>query len=136
LGRGGIRRSLLLTSDFRLLTSGYVVSLKEFSRISPEGRVRQALLEVQSRGEQMSIAMDYPRSASQVSAPEQRFGLAHGEKISNLDEDIRALQQVAAKARFGRGETIFNEGDEAKFAYKVVSGAVRLCKHMADGRRQ
>jgi CRP/FNR family nitrogen fixation transcriptional regulator len=37
---------------------------------------------------------------------------------------------------FGRGETIFNEGDSAEYAYKIVSGAVRLCKHMPDGRRQ
>ena len=35
-----------------------------------------------------------------------------------------------------RGKTIFNEGDAAENAYKVLSGAVRLCKHMADGRRQ
>ena len=84
----------------------------------------------------MSIAMDYPRTASAVREPEQRFGVAKGEKISNIDEDVRALQQIAVKTRFTRGETIFNEGDESKFAYKVVSGAVRLCKHMADGRRQ
>jgi CRP/FNR family nitrogen fixation transcriptional regulator len=35
-----------------------------------------------------------------------------------------------------RGETIFNEGDSADFAYKVVSGCVRLCRHLTDGRRQ
>jgi CRP-like cAMP-binding protein len=80
--------------------------------------------------------MDYPRTNSALRAPEQRFGLARGEKILNIDEDVRALQQIGTKSRFARNETIFNEGDEAKYAYKVVSGAVRLCKHMADGRRQ
>jgi CRP-like cAMP-binding protein len=84
----------------------------------------------------MSIAMDYPRISTAVRAQEQRFGVAHGEKISNIDQDVRALQQIAVKTRIARGETIFNEGDEARYAYKVVSGAVRLCKHMADGRRQ
>lgn len=53
-----------------------------------------------------------------------------------VDEDLRQLQRLGAKVRFVRNETIFNEGDEANYAYKVVSGAVRLCKHMVNGRRQ
>ena len=57
-------------------------------------------------------------------------------KSSPVDEDLRALQQVGAKVRYGRNETIFNDGDEAANCYKVISGAVRLCKHMTDGRRQ
>jgi CRP-like cAMP-binding protein len=52
------------------------------------------------------------------------------------DEDLRQLQRLGAKVRFARNETIVNEGDEANYAYKVVSGAVRLCKHMVNGRRQ
>jgi CRP/FNR family nitrogen fixation transcriptional regulator len=57
-------------------------------------------------------------------------------KSSPVDEDLRALQQVGIKIRFTRNETIFSDGDEATNCYKVISGAVRLCKHMADGRRQ
>jgi CRP/FNR family nitrogen fixation transcriptional regulator len=57
-------------------------------------------------------------------------------KSSPVDEDLRALQQVGMKIRYARNETIFNDGDEAANCYKVISGAVRLCKHMADGRRQ
>jgi CRP/FNR family nitrogen fixation transcriptional regulator len=57
-------------------------------------------------------------------------------KSSPVDEDLRALQQVGVKVRYGRNETIFNDGDEATNCYKVISGAVRLCKHMTDGRRQ
>ena len=52
------------------------------------------------------------------------------------EDDVLALQQIGTKLRVVRGKTIFNEGDPAEHAYKVVSGAVRLCKHMADGRRQ
>lgn len=51
------------------------------------------------------------------------------------DEDLRALQRIGTKSRIARNETIFNQGDDADYAYKVVSGVVRLCKHMADGRR-
>ena len=57
-------------------------------------------------------------------------------KSRPVDEDLRALQQVGMKVRYGRNETIFNDGDEATNCYKVISGAVRLCKHMTDGRRQ
>jgi len=57
-------------------------------------------------------------------------------KSPHADDDLRALQQVGMKVRCTRNETIFNEGDEATYCYKVISGAVRLCKHMTDGRRQ
>src|SRR5690348_3283233 len=53
-----------------------------------------------------------------------------------LTDDHQVLQRAGARIRFTRGETIFNEGDPADNAYSVVCGAVRLCKHMADGRRQ
>lgn len=61
---------------------------------------------------------------------------AGSSKASPVDEDLRALQQIGTKVRFSRNQTIFNDGDEAMNCYKVISGAVRLCKHMADGRRQ
>jgi len=61
---------------------------------------------------------------------------AGNSKALPQDEDLRALQQVGVKIRFARNQTIFNDGDEATNCYKVVSGAVRLCKHMTDGRRQ
>ncbi|MEN6542427.1 helix-turn-helix domain-containing protein [Parvibaculum sp.] len=51
-------------------------------------------------------------------------------------EDFRSLDDFGTTVTFSRNETIFNEGDSAKYAYKLVSGAVRLCKLMADGRRQ
>jgi CRP-like cAMP-binding protein len=52
------------------------------------------------------------------------------------DEDLQALQQIGTKVRFSRNMTIFNEGDDAAYTYKIVSGAVRLCKHTSNGRRQ
>ena len=47
-----------------------------------------------------------------------------------------AFQAIGTVAHFGPNETVFAEGDEARYAYKVVSGAVRICKLLADGRRQ
>jgi CRP-like cAMP-binding protein len=52
------------------------------------------------------------------------------------EDDLKALHKIGSRIHFGRGETIFNEGDSAEYAYKVASGTVRLCKHMSDGRRQ
>ena len=90
----------------------------------------------------MSIAMDpvYSTTAARnTQNPFSRASLGSAvvlSKSSTVDEDLRALQQVGMKMRFARNETIFSDGDEATNVYKVISGAVRLCKHMADGRRQ
>jgi len=50
--------------------------------------------------------------------------------------ELAALQTVSTMSRFGRNQTIFNEGDDANYSYTVVAGGVRLCKLMSDGRRQ
>jgi CRP/FNR family nitrogen fixation transcriptional regulator len=52
------------------------------------------------------------------------------------DEAALALQRIGTKRRYAKNEAVFSEGDEAKHSYKVVTGAIRLCKHLADGRRQ
>jgi CRP-like cAMP-binding protein len=56
--------------------------------------------------------------------------------LATTDEGLIALQNIGTKLRFHHNQTIFNEGDAAEHAFRVVSGAVRLCKHLADGRRQ
>ena len=98
--------------------------------------VTASAMALTSGGKQMLIAMDYSRTTNGAGAPEYRFGFAYGEKASNLDHNELALRQVGMNTRFSRNETIFNERDEAKYAYKLVRGAVRLCKHRANGRRQ
>jgi CRP/FNR family nitrogen fixation transcriptional regulator len=51
-----------------------------------------------------------------------------------LDELI-VLEQLGARRSFGRDAEIYAEGDRADCWFKVVSGTVRICKLMADGRR-
>jgi len=85
----------------------------------------------------MSIAEAIRPSTSFSSGPV--IWPVNGPKPSSAagtDQDLQLLQRIGTKLHFSRGETIFDEGDAAEYAYKVVSGAVRLCKHMADGRRQ
>ncbi len=54
---------------------------------------------------------------------------------NGIDLTATALQSIGTVCQFGRNQTIFSDGDEAAYSYKVVSGAVRLVKLMADGRR-
>jgi CRP-like cAMP-binding protein len=46
------------------------------------------------------------------------------------------LELMGASMAFGRNEEIYGEGESADYLYKVVSGAVRTCKLLSDGRRQ
>jgi CRP/FNR family nitrogen fixation transcriptional regulator len=43
---------------------------------------------------------------------------------------------AATRRSFAKGEELFGEGDAADFFYKVVSGTIRTCKLLSDGRRQ
>ena len=46
-----------------------------------------------------------------------------------------ALEHIGARRSYGHDAEIYAEGDRADCWFKVVAGAVRLCKLMADGRR-
>jgi len=37
---------------------------------------------------------------------------------------------------FAKGQELYAEGDDAEAFYRVVSGTVRICKVLSDGRRQ
>ena len=49
------------------------------------------------------------------------------------DEPLRAAGTVI---EIGEGQEICTEGDDTDLFYKVVSGVVRVCKLLSDGRRQ
>ena len=46
-----------------------------------------------------------------------------------------ALERIGARLSFGHNDEIYAEGDKAECWYKVISGTVRICKLLADGRR-
>jgi CRP/FNR family nitrogen fixation transcriptional regulator len=56
--------------------------------------------------------------------------------VSRMREPRSALASLGTISRFDRNTTIFSEGDDAGYSYKVITGAVRLSKIMSDGRRQ
>ena len=53
--------------------------------------------------------------------------------MTRLDEPLRAAGTVMT---INEGEEICAEGDGTDLFYKVVSGVVRVCKFLSDGRRQ
>src|ERR1700746_3874761 len=46
-----------------------------------------------------------------------------------------ALEKIGTRLSFSRNDEIYAEGDASDCWYKVVSGTVRVCKLLADGRR-
>lgn len=46
------------------------------------------------------------------------------------------MEKAGVTVKFARNDTVYSKGDEARFSYKVVEGAVRLSRIFADGRRQ
>jgi len=46
------------------------------------------------------------------------------------------LSATGAVLSFAHDREIYGEGDEAELFFKVVSGVVRTCKFLSDGRRQ
>ena len=46
------------------------------------------------------------------------------------------LEMMGTQMRFGRNAEVYGEGEPAEYLYKVVSGAIRTYKVLADGRRQ
>ena len=55
-------------------------------------------------------------------------------RSGQLDELV-ALEQLGSRRSFARDEEIYAEGGNADCWFRVVSGTVRICKLMADGRR-
>ena len=48
----------------------------------------------------------------------------------------RALSTTGSVLHFAQDREIYTEGDEAETFFKIISGVVRTCKFLSDGRRQ
>jgi CRP-like cAMP-binding protein len=80
----------------------------------------------------MTIALRTADTFSAKCEPGASRGTPHP---SGLHEHLDRLRSFGLRQSFARNETIFAEGEDAKRIYRIVEGAVRLCKHTADGRR-
>ena len=59
-----------------------------------------------------------------------------GALLKNEIPEIKVQPQVGSVQYFSQDREIFSEGAAAEYFYKLVSGVVRTCKFLADGRRQ
>jgi CRP-like cAMP-binding protein len=73
-------------------------------------------------------------SPSNHAAPRAVLAVIEGGR----DEDAGkvALQGIGVTQRFAKNGAVFQEGEPSQHVYKVVSGAVRTCRMLVDGRRQ
>jgi CRP/FNR family nitrogen fixation transcriptional regulator len=46
------------------------------------------------------------------------------------------IELMGVRMAYARNVEIYGEGEPAEYLYKVISGAVRICKLLDDGRRQ
>jgi CRP/FNR family transcriptional regulator len=51
-------------------------------------------------------------------------------------EDLAELATIAVRRRFGRGESLFCEGEPATGFYLLVSGNIKLCRVSPEGREK
>jgi CRP/FNR family transcriptional regulator, nitrogen fixation regulation protein len=47
-----------------------------------------------------------------------------------------SIELIGSRMSYGRNVEIYGEGEPVEYLYKVISGAVRVCKLLEDGRRQ
>lgn len=52
------------------------------------------------------------------------------------ERDLRLVAQRASERRYGRGQILFSEGEEAKGMFVVAQGAVQALREGPDGREQ
>ena len=76
-----------------------------------------------------------------VQAPVQTVSSKHtaGPRPRTMPSDhalTGPIEQMGAPMTFRRNTEIYGEGEQADYAYKVISGAARTYRILADGRRQ
>jgi CRP/FNR family nitrogen fixation transcriptional regulator len=85
----------------------------------------------------LSAARATPISASAYKryfTPSQQDNIVASAPITLTDYLLR-IQEHGARMHFKQNETIFNQDDPADHVYRILSGTIRLCRYMPDGRR-
>jgi CRP/FNR family nitrogen fixation transcriptional regulator len=74
------------------------------------------------------------RASQTASSQRPRNGVLHSS--TGPRSFAGSIDQMGASMPFSRNAEVYGEGESAEYLYKVVSGAVRSYKVLADGRRQ
>jgi CRP-like cAMP-binding protein len=87
----------------------------------------------------MPIALSTARSApTSAGAYRHHFAPSPSEAAAapaTLTDHLMRIRDYGAILHFARNETILNQDDPAEQVCLIVSGTVRLCRYMPDGRR-
>ena len=70
------------------------------------------------------------------STPSNQVGGRAVRSVASVQTLAGPMEMMGAPMAFARNGEIYGEGEQAEYAYKVVSGAVRTYRILADGRRQ
>lgn len=62
--------------------------------------------------------------------------VAAGQRAPAVHGLFGSIELMGARMTYSRNAEIYGEDEPADYLYKVVSGAVRICKLLDDGRRQ
>jgi CRP/FNR family nitrogen fixation transcriptional regulator len=81
---------------------------------------------------EMFVQFTGPAHADALDRPGSAAGAA---PLCGRLDALVAFERIGTRRSFGRNEEIVAEGDPADCWFKVVSGTVRVCKLLADGRR-
>jgi CRP-like cAMP-binding protein len=55
--------------------------------------------------------------------------------VMEAGDELAALDRIGTVVTLRRDQALFAEGDPVRYCYKVLTGAVRSCRLLADGRR-
>lgn len=70
-------------------------------------------------------------------APDPTYLLRACKLFSDLDErELRAIQPIALRKEYRKGQTVFREGDPSRAFFLIASGAVKIFRVGADGRER
>ena len=86
----------------------------------------------------MPIALNTARSAPAAAAYKSYFAsqpLEGRTQPLTLADCLGRIEANGIKLSFTRNQPIFSQDDPADQVYRIVSGTVRLCRYMPDGRR-
>ena len=74
-------------------------------------------------------------SARTYAAAFNRFSPALIAEQAEVGDDLAAFDAIGTVVALRRDTALFREGEPARYCFKVLTGAVRSCKLLADGRR-
>src|SRR6185437_5290010 len=76
-----------------------------------------------------------PATVAFQTAAGRKAGYRDNAPPKAVRDELGALDRLGTVVTLRREQPLFHEADPAEFYFKVVSGAVRSCKLLADGRR-